>query len=339
MIDPRVHQFQDLCATLEEDSEVALLYGSGLNKAVDAGLDWESITEGLALEGDAELDAAAKVFGDNPEPETLPSHSDEIRNNLEQSIQSDRDAVEELSHLGTRLLEEQETVLDQGLELPSGICWFLGLFDRSFTVNMDLLWLAFEQECEDVDAFPPVFLHGSIHWLMKQDPIHQGNWSQVWPDQFKEVDTPDRLEGKIEAIKQEVNQGWVPAAIFQRTPYRKREKIEIISDLREKERTPLANLERLSQTLVTFGWGVSPQDYHIQKAILQAESLENLWVGLHDPGLQELPKNHPTRRKWQRGQEVPGESEGPSVIRFFCTATAIGDDCSCHEVRIPPSGM
>jgi hypothetical protein len=169
---------------------------------------------------------------------------------------------------------------------------FLSSFHNIFTTNYDLLlyWAVLSQpnarhgdgfRSDEGDPEAPYvvfaerlgrdrgifYLHGALHIYVKGGQLRKHTWNR----------TGQHLTGQIRAS---LDVGEYPLIVAEGTPQKKLEQIERNGYLWYA----LDKLHRIEKSLVIYGHSLGASDKHIADAIVSADRLNRIFVGLHgDP--------------------------------------------------------
>jgi hypothetical protein len=213
---------------------------------------------------------------------------------------------------------------------------FLQEYQNVFTTNYDLLlyWVAmagpaavreqdgFRLPVEDDDPKYLVFsehtgsnrgmlfLHGALHFYVVNGEVRKHCWE---------------LTGKrlTTLIRDGLQNGQYPLFVAEGQPDRKREQIQRSGYLSYC----LGKLERVKNTIVTYGHALSAEDQHILNTIADNSSIDRLCIGIYaDPGspeaaaVQNSVDNLVRRRKeWQRKKS---KQYGDLEVIYYDSKTA-----------------
>lgn len=294
-----------------------LIYGNGLTVGLDARFSFQELlgptltnmSDPLAQrleEAPDVLDietAVLKLRTPDPEEFTVEASDapSEIGRTVREAIAFDRSLDAEVWRaLGLALLEPHEDISDAvPTEKAKKAATFLSRFDKTFTLNLDLLWLWLQEEHPNLaPATGPTHVHGGLHLIANQPlGLRQGAAGSVEIDNVAEPGNYDRT---LREVRASIKGGRFPALVLADRHTRKQKLIEWLDGALGRQPV-FHQLGALDGTLFTFGWRATLTDRHLLDAVAKAPELDAICYGVFEPTEEKIRQE---KAELQRVQEA-----------------------------------
>ncbi|MHB8585215.1 MAG: DUF4917 family protein [Thermoplasmatota archaeon] len=338
-----------------------LLYGNGLSISLDGRFNYRSLRAPVVARLNPRLQALLNRPRRAPQVDVeqlFLAYNEAVNDNnalVSAGLLPLHDGVRDAIQVRDQLLDELSRaflteVIDIHRNLRSSIhrdklqrvASFLRRFDRSYTLNYDLLWLLLLEVSER--PFPrPTPLHGALHFTTDRP---SGLFGGAW--QYAEVEDSaasggETLESVVESVDDALRRGTMPAIVLASTWLEKVQKSHHIAECVGAAHD-VDSLRQLTGSLYTYGWSATsvsrdfldellataernpglmksvwiPGDQHILDAIAEAPKLKTLCMGVYSS--TKLPDYEAIGRYVARRRADKGYP--PLHMCFFAASTA-----------------